>query len=31
MANFKKYALAFAGAACFMGITGTASAQNLTA
>lgn len=29
MANFKKYALAFAGAACFMGITGTASAQNL--
>lgn len=27
MADFKKYALAFAGAACFMGITGVASAQ----
>jgi hypothetical protein len=27
MANFRKYALAFAGAACFLGITGAASAQ----
>jgi hypothetical protein len=28
MAEFRKYALAFAGVACFMGITGTASAQS---
>jgi hypothetical protein len=27
MADFRKYALAFAGAACFLGITGAASAQ----
>jgi len=27
MADFRKYALALAGAACFLGITGTASAQ----
>jgi hypothetical protein len=29
MADFRKYALAFAGVACFMGITGSASAQTL--
>jgi hypothetical protein len=28
MADFRKYALAFAGAACFLGITGVASAQS---
>jgi hypothetical protein len=29
MADFRKYALALAGVACFMGITGSASAQTL--
>ena len=29
MADFRKYALAFAGVACFLGITGAASAQTL--
>jgi hypothetical protein len=29
MADFRKYALAFAGVACFLGITGVASAQTL--
>src|SRR5277367_5161060 len=29
MADFRKYALAFAGVACFLGITGSASAQTL--
>jgi hypothetical protein len=29
MADFRKYALAFAGVACFLGITGTAGAQTL--
>jgi hypothetical protein len=30
MADFRKYALAFAGVACFLGITGSASAQQNT-